>query len=374
LFWVRLLSHAVGQIEAVPASVLRAYGDVQVPLDHARPALPAPRGPLTDWLLSTFARPAGHCGSAPTPTDDSVTGEDSALALYLLYELHYRGLAGVDDGWEWQPDLLAVRQSLEVAFLARLRDEVPMPAVPIDVATALRERTEPDSDGEPSLAAYSEHDASLAQIREVCVHRSAWQLKEADPHSWALPRLGGRPKAALAEIQSGEYGDGVERDVHQNLYALTLSLLGLDTRYGAYVDLLPGVTLATVNLVSLFGLHRRWLPAMVGHLAAFEMSSIAPMAAYSAALRRLGLPQDACHFFDVHVVADAHHQQIAADELAAGLVEQQPDSATVVLWGADTLAWTEAKFSEHVFRAWRSGTTSLRRPLLAIDTPVEAAS
>jgi hypothetical protein len=251
---------------------------------------------------------------------------------------------------------------------------VAIPAVPLDVAAALRQRTEPSGDDGQSLANYSEHHASLAQIREVCVHRSAWQLKEADPHSWALPRLGGRPKAALAAIQSGEYGDGVERDVHQNLYAMTMSLLGLDTRYGAYLDLLPGVTLATVNLVSLLGLHRRWLPAMVGHLAAFEMSSIAPMAAYSAALRRLDLPQDACHFFDVHVVADAHHQQLAADELAAGLVEQQPDSAALVLWGADTLAWTEAKFSEHVFRAWRSGSTSLRQPLPPIDPPVEAVN
>ena len=33
--------------------------------------------------------------------------------------------------------------------------------------------------------------------------------------------------------------------------------LGLDPSYGAYLDLIPGVTLATVNLMSLFGLHRR---------------------------------------------------------------------------------------------------------------------
>lgn len=362
-----------GRFHAVSPTIQRAYGDAQPRSDHARPALPSARGPLTEWLLAVLGRPAGQCDRPPTPTDDPITGHDSALALYLLYELHYRGLAGVDDGWEWQPDLLAARHGLETAFLAELRDSVPMPAVPIDIAAALRQRTEGTADDGPSLASYCEHDASLLEIREVCVHRSAWQLKEADPHSWALPRLGGRPKAALAEIQSGEYGDGVERDVHQNLYALTLSLLGLDTRYGAYVDLLPGVTLATVNLVSLFGLHRRWLPAMVGHLAAFEMSSVAPMAAYSAALRRLELPQDACHFFDVHVVADAHHQQVAADQLAAGLVEQRPDSAALILWGADTLAWTEARFSEHIFRAWRSGSTSLLRPLLSPDSPIDPA-
>jgi hypothetical protein len=182
-----------------------------------------------------------------------------------------------------------------------------MLAVPIDVVDALHRMVSPD-DGGPSSSAFCEHEASIDQLREICVHRSAWQLKEADPHSWALPRLSGRPKAALAEIQSGECGEGAERDVHQNLFALTMSLLDLDPGYGAYLDLTPGVSLSTVNLVSLFGLHRKWLPAMLGHLAAFEMGSVAPMAAYSAALRRLGAPQDACHFFDVHVVADAHHQ------------------------------------------------------------------
>jgi hypothetical protein len=232
-----------------------------------------------------------------------------------------------------------------------------MPAAPRDIAAALRERADV-GDG-PTLATYCEEEATWEQVREICIHRSAWQLKEADPHSWALPRLGGRPKAALAEIQSGEYGEGVERDVHQNLYALTMSLLDLDSSYGYYLDVLPGVTLATVNLVSLFGLHRSWLPAMVGHLASFEMTSVPVMAAYSAGLRRLGAPQEASHFFDVHVVADAHHQNVAADGLAAGLVEQDPASASLILFGADVLAWTESQFSEHVLDRWKAGLSSL---------------
>jgi hypothetical protein len=339
-------------------STMTQYGDVLPPAGHEPPPLPEPRGPLTEWLLATLRATPEAWTDPPALADDPVIGDDAALALYLLYELHYRGLATVDDLWEWQPDLLLARQRLESAFLSRLRDEVPMPATPTDVAAELRRRTEP-SDG-PTLASYCEHHATLEEMREICIHRSAWQLKEADPHSWAFPRLGGRPKAALAEIQCGEYGLGVERDLHQNLFALTMSLLDLDPRYGAYIDALPGRTLATVNLVTLFGLHREWLPAMVGHLAAFEMSSVGPMSAYSAALRRLGLPPDAYLFFDTHVVADAHHQNVAADGLAAGLVEQDPRAGALILWGADTLAWTEARFSEAVRDAWNRGRSSLR--------------
>jgi hypothetical protein len=114
-------------------------------------------------------------------------------------------------------------------------------------------------------------------------------------------------------------------------------------------------------LASLFGLHRTWLPSMVGHLAAFEMSSVAPMAAYSAALRRLNAPQDACHFFDVHVVADAHHERVAAEGLVGGLVAQQPAAAPLILWGAEVLLWSERQFAGHVLGAWRDGQSSLLR-------------
>lgn len=346
----------------MPTTDLETYGDVPSARDYSPPALPDPRGPVSEWLLDVLRREPHDCGKMPLAGDDPTLGEDSSLALYLMYELHYRGLADVDEEWEWQPSLLENRQVLESRFFDVLRQQVPMPKAPRDIADALRRRTETDDDG-PSLASVCEFEATIEQVREVCVHRSAWQLKEADPHTWALPRLGGRPKAALAEIQGGEYGDGVERDVHQNLFALTMSLLGLDASYGAYVDYLPGVTLATVNLVSLFGLHRRWLPALVGHLAAFELSSVGPMAAYSAALRRLGLSQDTTHFFDAHVVADAHHGELAAQGLAAGLVEQRPETAADILWGADCLSWTEDLFSGHVLGAWREGSTSLRRPL-----------
>ncbi|HVT64751.1 MAG TPA: iron-containing redox enzyme family protein [Mycobacteriales bacterium] len=340
-------------------SPLQAYGDVPSVVDHCRATLPPPRGPISEWVAETLSRPPGRCAPVPDAEDDPVTGDDSALALYLLYELHYRGIAGVDDEWEWAPMLLAGRAELERRFLDRVLREVPMRDEVDDIAAALRELT--TGGGGPALSTFCEHDASWEQIKEVCIHRSAWQLKEADPHTWALPRLGGRPKAALAEIQQGEYGDGVERDVHQHLYALTLSLLGLDTRYGFYLSQTPGVTLATVNLASLFGLHRTYVPALIGHLAGFEMSSVAPMSAYSAALRRLDAPQAACHFFDVHVVADAHHAQVAADGLAGGLVAQQPAAAPMVLWGAEVLMWSERQFATYVMEAWREGRSSLLR-------------
>src|SRR5581483_8197887 len=106
---------------------------------------------------------------------------------------------------------------------------------------------------------------SIRQLREFAIHRSAYQLKEADPHTWGVPRLAGRAKAALVHIQTDEYGNGDAPAMHSTLFADTMRALGLDPTYGAYVEVLPGATLATGNLVTMFGLHRRLRGALVGH-------------------------------------------------------------------------------------------------------------
>ena len=327
----------------------------------AGPPLPQPRGPVSAFLLEHLQQPVHSLPRPPEVDDDPLWGEDSALALYCCYELHYRGLAGVDDAWEWEPSLLALRATLERGFEARLREEVGDIEVADDIAAALEAVVRPGGGSSRSLSDFAADGATDEQFKEIAIHRTAYQLKEADPHTWAIPRLWGEPKAALVEIQKGEYGEGVEQDVHAVLYALTLRELGLDDRYGAYIDRLPAVTLATVSLPSFFGLHRRWRGALVGHLALFEMTSVEPMGKYAAGLRRLGYGSWARLFYDTHVVADANHQFIAANKLASGLVAQEPELAADVVFGARAVMALEGKFTEHVFACFDAGRSSLRR-------------
>jgi hypothetical protein len=323
--------------------------------------LPAPRGPLTERLLDLLTEPP-HAVTAPTP--DPADAEDLQLALYLCYELHYRGLPGVDDEWEWEPSLLAVRRDLERRFEAELLEAVPRDAedvAPEEADIALRAIEE--SDDGPSLSRFLEREGTREQFHEFLVHRSAYQLKEADPHSWAMPRLHGQPKAALVEIQADEYGGGRADRIHAELFARSMEALGLDRRYGAYVDVLPAVTLRTVNLMSLCGLHRRLRGAIVGHLALFEMTSSIPNRRYGEGLRRLGLSGDATEFFDEHVEADAVHEAVAAVDLAGGLIRQDPALAGDILWGARCLARVEADWAAHLLDCWAQGRSSLRAPL-----------
>jgi hypothetical protein len=324
-------------------------------------SLPAPRGRVSELLVSELALPPHPLPAIEVPTGDPLDDEDLQLALYLCYELHYRGVPGVSDRWEWEPSLLALAAVLEELFERAVRRAAgpvgPAPG-PNETDRALREVAALD-DG-PSLSTYLARRGTLEHVLEFVVHRSAYQLKEADPHSWAIPRLHGPPKAALIEVQADEYGGGRAERVHAQLFAEAMDELGLDCAYGAYLDHIPAVTLATVNLMSLFGLHRRHRGAIAGHLALFEMTSSVPNRRYADALRRLGFGGRATDFFDEHVEADAVHENIAAVDLAGGLIRQEPELAPEIIFGARALAALDARWGAHLLESWEAGESSLR--------------
>ena len=331
------------------------------------PQLPIPRGPLSEVLLHALHDPPRPALRVDLPGElaaEGVLREDTQLALYVLYELHYRGFAGVDERWEWNPGLLALRSELEAGFEATLRERLPAAngtADPSRVGDAINELIEADE--APQLSTYMERAADLAQFREFLIHRSAYQLKEADPHSWAIPRLEGAAKAALVEVQADEYGGGRPGRVHATLFGKAMRALDLDPTYGAHLDRIPAVTLATVNLMSLFGLHRRLRGAIVGHLAAFETTSTIPNGRYAKGLRRLGMGDQALDFFDEHVEADSVHENIAVYDMAQGLAISEPGLAGDILFGVRALLDLDGRWAQHVLQSWTRGTTSLLEPL-----------
>ncbi|MDQ2661969.1 MAG: iron-containing redox enzyme family protein [Actinomycetota bacterium] len=333
-------------------------------------SLPRPRGPVSAALIAQLTgpehAPVGELAVAATEglaaSDDLLLDDDLQLALFLMYELHYGGLEGVPDTWEWDPRLLAVRGPIEREFEDALRHVIPQPTATRDVPEALFALVAAADDG-PGLSDFVERDATAEQVREILACRTIYTLKEADPHSWAIPRLHARAKSALVEIQADEYGGGRAERLHATIFAQALRGAGLDDRYGAYADHVPVEVYTSMNLMSLFGLHRRLRGAIVGHLAAYEMTSSLPCRAYANGLRRLGFGPEVTDYFDEHVEADAVHEQLAARDLAGSLAEDEPEVANDILFGAAACLAIDGRLWGGLRQRFERGESVLREPL-----------
>jgi hypothetical protein len=319
--------------------------------------LPRDRGLLSKHVL--HALQTG--GSLPSglwadhgPAADLLHDEDAQLTLWVLYELHYRGFDDAAGDLEWDPALLELRAGIEAGLERELR-----------AATAARLRQVPDSgdvgeqllafvaaDDGPSTAAYLQRSADRAQFEHFLRQRSIYHLKEADPHTFVVPRIDGAAKAALAELQYDEYGGGRAPRLHATMFGDAMEACGLDRTYGAYVDEATALTLAVNNQMSLFALHRRLRGAALGHLAAFEATSSVPARKIAGGAERLGLPEAVAAYYSEHVEADSAHEQVAARDICGGFVAEQPGLRGDVFFGAAACLHLDGLAAQEMLDHW----------------------
>jgi len=333
--------------------------DVAVsPVEPWDPPLPRARGPITDGLLAALVGPPADLPAISVGDVDPLSDDDFHLALYVCYELHYRGFAGVDERWEWHPSLIGLRGRLEGLFEGALRERFPhpVPAEPNETTTILMQIANQPG---PSVSKYLKDGASVAEFRDFLIHKSPYQLKEFDPQSWVIPRLEGRAKAAMLEVAFDEYGCGRAENIHAKLFRNSMEALGLDGRYGAYLDRIPGLNLARANLMTLFGLHRRLAGAAMGHLAIGEATSSLSTKKAADGLRRLGYGPDATHFFDVHVLADSIHDMITLHDLCGDMAAGDPRMAECIVFGAAAGAGLDEAFADYLLGCWDRKEPSL---------------
>src|SRR5690606_23393600 len=327
------------------------------PPTSAPAALPQPRGPVSAALLAALS---GRSDQLPAPqlADCDPLGSDVQLALYTCYELHYQGFAGVSPDWEWDLDLLRLRTALEEVFLAALREATSGSA---DVDAALAPLLVESAD-EHGVSHHLRDEGTVWQLLEFLVHRSLYHLKEADPHAWVIPRLQGKAKAASVAVEFDEFGGGRADRMHSKLFADMMAGVGLDPGYLHYLDDVPAPALATVNLMSMLGLHRSLRGALVGHFAAAEITTAPSARRMAQAMERLGFGEHA-FFYTEHVEADAVHEQVMRHDVVGDLITREPELARDVVFGIEATGVLEDRLTDHLMVAWRENRTSLRRPL-----------
>lgn len=330
---------------------------------------PLPCGPLSTAVVRALTGADGSARRhAPRRTDaarvvDPLADRDFQLALWMLYELHYRGFDDVDPALEWDPLLITSRTMLEGLLEQAVRGLVgPHPGHALDGSTdgpATRAAVVDElvamtsSDVTSGVAVFLQRKATEDQFRHYLAQRAVYHLRESDPQSFVVPRIDGAAKAALAALQFDEYGAGRPERLHATLYAVALESLGMPTDVAAYVDDVDAATLASVNVMSLFALNRRLRGAALGHLAAFEATSSVPCRMIAQGARRLGLPEAVAHYYDEHVEADSVHEQVAIREICGALVDDEPGLATDVVFGAAACLAVDGLAGDVLLSHWR---------------------
>lgn len=295
--------------------------------------LPQPRGPVSAAAVDVLRGRRGV--PLPDVGPDVLGNDDVQLALWCLYEMHHRGLAGIDPEMEWDPDALRLRRALEKHHLDALRELTAARVEHVDPAADLPAQIDTllQVDDGPSLAERLQRHADREEFLDFLRQRSIYHLKESDPHAFVVPRLDGAAKVALAELQYDEFGAGRPAALHSTLFAQALAACGVDASYGACIDDARATTLAVNTTMSFFGLHRRWRGAAMGHLAAFESTSSLPCRRITLGARRLGLPEEVAAYYEEHIEADAVHEQLAVRNICVPLATAQPHLAQDILFG-----------------------------------------
>lgn len=338
--------------------------------------VPDPRGPLSE-AVATALRSGDALPDHVTAPTEVLDDEDAQLALWTLFELHFRGFEDAAGDREWDPELLRLRGGLEAVMEQELR-EATRPVVEGasdsgDLAEDLFTLVAAD-DG-PSVASYLQRHATREQVLEFLRQRSLYALKESDAHSFVLGRLDGPVKAALAEIQYDEYGSGRPERLHSTLYADALDAAGLDSTYGAYLPEVHVETLAANNVQAVFGMRRRLRGAAVGFLAAFETTSSLPCRKIATGIERVGLPAATAEYFSEHVEADAVHEQVAVRDVCAGLVAREPQLREDVLFGVATSLHLDAVAGTRMLERWGAAPGQASpTPVMGVPTRVPDAS
>lgn len=322
--------------------------------------LPGPCGPVTRQVATILLSQAPSPRTVVRGDEPVLDNLDAQLALWMLYELSYRGFDDVDPAREWDPIVVGMRRDLEGPFERELRaaTRTRVSSAPQleDVGDQLLALAR-DDDG-PRLSSYLRRDATADQMRDYLRERSVQQLKESDPQAFLLPRLEGAAKVALAELLYDEFGAGRPDRLHQAMYAHALEEAGLDPTYGAYVSEVSATSLAAANVMSLFGLNRRLLGAGLGHFAAFEATSSLPSRMVSAGIARLGLARQVAAYFDEHVEADAVHEQLAARDVCGAFVGEEPSGRPDVLFGAACLLYVDSLSGSELLARWETDSTT----------------
>ena len=270
------------------------------------------------------------------PDGMNVTTDDAALHRRLARFNHERMAPGVpSDGWRDAVVSQARMLIEEGEFLERSREAVRerAAAAPRDADGFVRwfEQLEADGPGQNDpLFPWLAEQASMEEMRWFLTQEVAGEAGFDDLSALTQVRMPTPAKLEIARNYWDEMGRGNPKGMHGPMLETLAARLGLEPRPEETV----WEALALANTMAGLAANRRYAYHSVGSLGVVEQTAPSRAGLVAAGLKRLGVPNEDRHYFDLHAVLDVKHSQSWNAEAIHPLVAADPSLAQPIAEGA----------------------------------------
>jgi hypothetical protein len=178
----------------------------------------------------------------------------------------------------------------------------------------------------PWLAEKADHDQMRWYLRQEVAGEAGFD----DLVALTQVRMPKRAKLELARNYWDEMGRGNMKGMHGPMLETLSHALALQR----CIEETVWESLALANTMAGLAANRCYAYHAVGALGAIELTAPGRSAYVAAGLRRLGVPADERHYFDLHAVLDVKHSQAWNEEAIVPLIADDPRIATAIAEGA----------------------------------------
>ncbi len=181
-----------------------------------------------------------------------------------------------------------------------------------------------------SLFPWLAEQATVDEMRWFLTQEVAGEAGFDDLCALTQVRLPVPAKLEVARNYWDEMGRGNPKGMHGPMLEVLAHKLGLEPRVEATV----WESLALANTMAGLAANRRYAYQSMGAMGAIEQTAPGRAALVAQGLKRLGVPADDRHYFDLHAVLDIKHSAAWNAEAIHPLVASDPALAPAIAEGA----------------------------------------
>lgn len=205
-----------------------------------------------------------------------------------------------------------------------------------NVREALMRRAAEDVSPAPSESGmYFRDEMTETGYRRLLAIASLDGLIEASQLSRTLGGVANDIQAVMTRLLVEEYGGGRLNRKHSTFFTAMLTELGMSAQPEVYFDLVPWEVLAAINHSFLLSERKRFYLRYVGGLLYTEISVPAAFESYRIAAERLGMPEAARGYWELHIKEDERHGRWMLHDVALPLAAKYPAEAWEIILGYD---------------------------------------